>query len=110
MGLYNPTSAPKQIFKNLPYQDKAVQAVLDIFDGQPHQPGFRYRVDPGRTVSAQAEMYDAHGLRNEGLVLGDAKILDNVQKIQRSAIASNMALSVDKGPVSYTHLTLPTKA
>ena len=71
--------------------------MLDIFDGQPHQPGFRYRVDPGRTVSPQAEMYDAHGLRNEGLVLSDAKILNNIQKIQRDAIASNMALTVDKG-------------
>ena len=83
MALYDPINAPKQIFKNLPYQDEAVKAVLDIFDGQPHQPGFRYRVDPGRAVSAQADMYDAHGLRNEGLVLG---------------------------AVSYTHLTLPTKA
>jgi len=97
MALYDPISAPKQIFKNLPYQDEAVKAVLDIFDGQPHQPGFRYTVDPGRTIAAQAEMYDAHGLRNEGLVLGDAKILDNIQKIQRKAIASNMALTVDKG-------------
>ena len=97
MALYDPINAPKQIFKNLPYQDDAVKAVLDIFDGQPHQTGFRYRVDPGRTVAAQAEMYEAHGLRNEGLVLGDAKIFDNIQKIQRNAIASNMALTIDKG-------------
>jgi len=97
VALYDPINAPKQIFKNLPYQDDAIKAVLDIFDGQPNQPGFRYRVDPGRVTAVQTEMYEAHGLRNEGLVLGNPKLLDNVKKIQQSAIAKNMALTVDKG-------------
>ncbi|MGJ8558950.1 MAG: type III restriction-modification system endonuclease [Litorimonas sp.] len=100
MALYDPSArAPKQVFKTLAYQDEAVEAVLSVFDGQPHQAGFRYTVDPGRVVAAQADMYERDGIRNEPIMLAAAKVLDNIQTIQTTGIARNMAITMDEALV-----------
>lgn len=86
----------KQNFKHMPYQAAAVASVVDIFKGQPHKPGFRYRIDPGMASGPQLSLPDdTHGLRNEPLMLSDAKLLDNIQTIQRAAIAGNAAMEMD---------------
>ena len=97
MALYDPpVRAPRQVFKTLAYQDEAVEAVLGVFDGQPHQPGFRYTVDPGRVVAAQAELLGRDGIRNEPVTLSPAKILDNIQKIQLTGQKAGMAIQMDE--------------
>ncbi len=97
MALYDPVRAPKPRFKTLAYQDEAVQAVLDVFDGQPHQPGFRYRIDPGRIPASQLDAFEGDGVRNENLVITAERIFDNIRNIQRAAIARNMAITLDTG-------------
>ena len=74
----------RQNFKVMPYQTDAVNAVVDCFEGQPHQTGFEYRVDPGRNAEAQVEADFTTGFRNPALKLSNEVILANVQRQQRS--------------------------
>lgn len=78
------------------YQADAVAAVVDIFGGQTHQSGFRYRIDPGTRAEGQYEAdLNEFGLGNEPLTITDAKLLGNIQIIQRKGIAANAAMEMD---------------
>ena len=54
-------------FKVQPYQTDAVDAVVDVFTGQPYADGVKYRLDPGKG-KAQSLLEDA-GLRNAEIAL-----------------------------------------
>jgi type III restriction enzyme len=83
-------------FKVQQYQTDAVDAVVDVFAGQPKHEGISFRVDPG-TVKATTEamLFDPSGtpdsgLRNAEITLSAMQLLDNIHKIQRGG---NLPLS-----------------
>ena len=69
-------------FKVQQYQTDAIDAVVDCFAGQPREDGVSYRIDPGRR--AQPTLTEDSGLRNAEIVLSPAKLLENIQVVQRS--------------------------
>ena len=90
-------------FKVQQYQTEAVDAVVEVFDGQPFADGVRYRIDPGEQtasplvsipgIDAQADA----GLRNTEIALTSPQLLANVHAVQR---ARGLELSKDlKDPV-----------
>ena len=73
-------------FKHQEYQSDAVTAVADCFAGQPKVEGITYRLDPGQLAAArpQSELdYGTEAFRNAGLLLDEAQLLENIQKVQR---------------------------
>ena len=70
-------------FKHQQYQADAVAAVVDCFEGQPYNSGFKYTVDPGKATGQQTINYDEEGIRNYPLQLSDGALLHNIQKVQR---------------------------
>jgi len=49
-------------FKVQRYQTEAVDAVVDVFAGQPFADGVKYRIDPGRDIAPT--LLDDAGLRS----------------------------------------------
>lgn len=77
-------------FKTQKYQTNAVEAVVNCFAGQPSSVGIKYRIDPGLAKKGTTvEMYDT-GFKNPDLALLPAKLLENIQNVQRS---QNLPLS-----------------
>lgn len=73
-------------FKHKEYQSDAVEAVVDCFAGQPKVEGVNYRLDPGKLAASksQAEIdYGTEAFRNAPLMLDEAQLLENIQKLQR---------------------------
>ena len=68
-------------FKVQQYQIEAVDAVVDVFSGQPYADGVKYRIDPGGGA-AQTLMEDA-GLRNAEIALTPPQLLANVHRVQQ---------------------------
>jgi type III restriction enzyme len=82
-------------FKVQQYQTEAVDAVVDVFTGQPYADGVKYRIDPGK--DAAATLLEDAGLRNAEIALSPAQLLTNVHQVQR---ARGLQLSTDlKDPV-----------
>lgn len=71
-------------FKTQEYQTKAVDAVVEVFAGQPKRDGISYRIDPGRGTTGQVPLDADAGLRNAEIVLAPAQVLENIQKVQRA--------------------------
>lgn len=69
-------------FKVQQYQTDAVDAVVDVFTGQPFADGVKYRIDPGKEA-AQTMMEDA-GLRNAEIALTPPQLMTNVHQVQRT--------------------------
>lgn len=69
-------------FKVQQYQTEAVDAVVDIFAGQPYADGVKYRVDPGK--AAAATLLEDAGLRNTDVTVPYRQLLANVHGIQRA--------------------------
>ncbi|WP_349863717.1 DEAD/DEAH box helicase family protein [Leifsonia sp. WHRI 6310E] len=69
-------------FKVQQYQSEAVDAVVEVFSGQPYADGVKYRIDPGRDT-ALALLEDA-GLRNAEIALTPPQLLDNVHRVQQA--------------------------
>ena len=85
-------------FKVQEYQSEAVEAVVDVFAGQPFADGVKYRIDPG-VDAAPALMEDA-GLRNAEIALSPRQLLTNVNGVQQ---ACGLTLSKDlKDPVKVS--------
>lgn len=65
-------------FKVQQYQTEAVDAVVDVFSGQPYADGVRYRMDPGRAApqTLQAAVEEGAGLRNAEIVLTPQQLLE----------------------------------
>ncbi|GAB3919116.1 DEAD/DEAH box helicase [Microlunatus endophyticus] len=69
-------------FKVQEYQTEAVEAVVDVFTGQPYADGVKYRVDPGNDT-ALTLLEDA-GLRNAEVALTPPQLLTNVHRVQQA--------------------------
>ncbi|WP_410653646.1 type III restriction-modification system endonuclease [Amycolatopsis sp. cmx-4-54] len=69
-------------FKVQQYQTEAVDAVVDVFTGQPYADGVKYRIDPGKDA-AQTLLDDA-GLRNAEIALTPPQLLTNVHRVQQA--------------------------
>ena len=68
-------------FKVQQYQTDAVDAVVEVFTGQPYADGVKYRIDPGKDITLPL-LQDA-GLRNADIALTPTQRLENVQAVQR---------------------------
>lgn len=80
-------------FKHQPYQAAAVQAVVDIFQGQPpaSDAAMSYRLDPGNTKNGMGDLFAVDtGFKNAELTLSEVALLDNIQQVQRQ---QNLPLS-----------------
>jgi type III restriction enzyme len=77
-------------FKVQQYQTDAVDAVVNVFDGQPKHDGISYRIDPGLQqapadlVLFGDDIIPDSGLRNAEIVLTQKELLENVQRVQKS--------------------------
>lgn len=77
-------------FKVQQYQTEAVDAVVEVFEGQPKHEGISYRIDPGKiTPVTNPALFETNdrldsGLRNAEIGLTDSQLLANVQKVQQS--------------------------
>ena len=80
-------------FKHQPYQAAAVQAVVDIFQGQPpaSDAAMSYRLDPGNTKNGMGDLFAVDtGFKNAELTLSEVSLLNNIQQAQRQ---QNLPLS-----------------
>ncbi|ATY14920.1 restriction endonuclease subunit R [Amycolatopsis sp. AA4] len=75
-------------FKVQQHQTEAVDAVVDVFAGQPKHDGVSYRIDPGKRKPAdgptlwEPEPTSDSGLRNAEIELSPNQLLDNVHTVQ----------------------------
>ncbi len=94
-------------FKTQEYQTEAVNAVVDVFAGQPKHDGISYRIDPGRAKAGQVEVELDAGLRNAAIVLSPAQILQNITAIQAARnLAQSTALATSKAASGAPNLTV----
>ncbi len=68
-------------FKQQAYQTRAVEAVVDCFEGQPNTIRLGYRIDPGKIQ--QQRLDDEIGFKNAEIILSPEQLLDNIQQVQR---------------------------
>lgn len=68
-------------FKVQQYQTAAVDAVVDVFTGQPYADGVKYRIDPGK--DAAMGLLEDVGLRNAEIALTPPQLLTNVHGVQQ---------------------------
>lgn len=77
-------------FKIQQYQTNAVDAVVDVFAGQPRREGISYRIDPGKSAPNTAPtLFETSttpdsGLRNASIELPPSQLLENVHRVQTS--------------------------
>lgn len=85
-------------FKVQQYQTEAVDAVVDVFAGQPKHDGISYRIDPGKVEPEYAPALFGtqstldSGLRNAEIQLNRSQLLANVHAVQKSR---NLPLAKD---------------
>lgn len=68
-------------FKVQQYQTEAVDAVVDVFAGQPFADGVKYRIDPGKDIAPT--LLDDAGLRNSAIAVSMPQLLENVHAVQK---------------------------
>lgn len=69
-------------FKQQQYQADAVQAVVDVFGGQPrHTPS--YQIDPGSLHQPNLAFKRNLGFGNAAVELSEEQVLENIQSVQR---------------------------
>ena len=68
-------------FKIQQYQTEGVDAVVDVFAGQPFADGVKYRIDPGK--KAGPALLEDSGLRNTEVALTPSQLLANVHRVQQ---------------------------
>lgn len=69
-------------FKVQQYQTEAVEAVVDVFTGQPYADGVTYRIDPGK--DAGQKLLEDAGLRNAPIAHTPPQLLENVHRVQQA--------------------------
>lgn len=78
-------------FSTKQYQTDAVASVVDVFSGQPRDPGPQYQIDPGRRASTGEDAAVAlTGYRNAEIALSLSALLEGIQRVQR---AQNLPVS-----------------
>lgn len=75
-------------FKKQTFQTRAVEAVIECFQGQPNASGISYRIDPGKKERDskgyyQGEMHESSGFKNQDIILSEQQLLENIQQVQR---------------------------
>ena len=75
-------------FKVQDYQTEAVQAVVDVFKGQPYNNGLTYKRDMGKDVLPLWE--DSLGYGNNPVALDSQELFHNITEVQRN---NNIPLS-----------------
>ena len=70
-------------FKQLPYQDNAVNAVVECFSGQPKLSALKYRVDPGKEIKQISSDILEDGFKNQDFAITKDQLLENIQKCQQ---------------------------
>ena len=75
-------------FKVQQFQADAVDAVADVFAGQPLNEGLTYAIDPGKLSATQATLDVAAdpkaGLRNAEIALTPSQVLEGIQAVQKT--------------------------
>ena len=61
-------------FKHQPYQEEAVNAVIECFNDQQRHEGILYRVDPGAQSKGQMDIFDESGFKNADYDIDEARI------------------------------------
>jgi type III restriction enzyme len=89
-------------FKVQDYQTAAVDAVVDVFAGQPFLDGITYRVDPG-AQNAAPTMFDESGLRNADIV-PKLNVLDNIRFVQKRTPGLALSNELVKSPAAPINL------
>lgn len=69
-------------FKQQQYQTDAVQAVVDVFQGQSRNEP-RYQIDPGQRHQSVLTLNSDLGFGNAPVELNDHELLTNIQQVQR---------------------------
>ena len=86
-------------FKIQNYQTEAVQAVVDVFKGQPYNNGLSYVRDLGTNYSMLEE--DMIGYGNNPVALDSSALFHNITEIQRNSnIPQSESLSKELGACS----------
>ena len=87
-------------FKIQDYQTEAVQAVVDVFKGQPYNTGLTYKRDMGKGFVSLFEE-DSLGYGNNPVALDSADLFSNITAIQRNSnIPQSESLSKELGACS----------
>lgn len=68
-------------FKAQQHQTEAVDAVVNVFAGQPFADGVKYRIDPGKDT--EPTLLDDAGLRNTAISISTPQLLGNVHAVQK---------------------------
>ncbi len=88
-------------FKVQPYQTDAVNAVIEVFNGQPKYEPLSYIRDLGKNYQQSFSDDDDIGYKNAVIQLSDNQLLDNIRKLQsQSNIKMSDKLIKDLGACS----------
>jgi type III restriction enzyme len=90
-------------FKVQQYQTEAVDAVVDVFAGQPYADGVQYRIDPGKDTAIT--LLDEAGLRNAEIQVKPTQLLGNIQKVQ-AARGLTLSKELVKSPAAPINLDI----
>ena len=86
-------------FKQYPYQEQAIQAVVDCFGGQSNKIPLSFSRDLGKATQQQAMDLGEVGYKNTGLDIGLDQVLWNIQNVQSrqsvKGLEKSSALYVD---------------
>lgn len=87
-------------FKIQDYQTEAVQAVVDVFKGQPYNNGLSYKRDMGKGFVSLFDE-DSFGYGNNPVALDSSDLIHNITEIQRNSnIPQSESLSKELGACS----------
>ena len=87
-------------FKIQDYQTEAVQAVVDVFKGQPYNNGLSYKRDMGKDFVSLFDE-DSLGYGNNPVALDSSELFHNITEIQRNSnIPQSESLSKELGACS----------
>lgn len=92
-------------FKHQTYQTRAVEAVIDCFNGQAKETGRTYRIDPGKENGIFLPGMEDSGFRNGEISLNDVQLLDNIRAVQRRQNLS-ISESLVKSSISPVNLDI----
>ena len=88
-------------FKVQPYQTDAVNAVIEVFNGQPKYEPLSYIRDLGKNYQQSIDENGDIGYKNAVIQLSDNQLLDNIRKLQsHSNIKMSDKLIKDLGTCS----------
>ncbi|GAA1733606.1 type III restriction-modification system endonuclease [Microbacterium paludicola] len=94
-------------FKTQDYQTEAVNAVVDVFAGQPKDTGVAYRIDPGRAKDGQTTIELSPGLRNAPMALPASQLLSNIRAMQAAkGLNPSTELATSKAAPGVPNLTV----